>query len=57
MGLSSRIARHPATSTLRNPIWHGEFADPYVFKVRGQYYAYGTEAQEHPAMTHWYSPS
>src|SRR6185369_1629212 len=28
--------------TYRNPVWHGEMADPFVLKWRGVYYAYGT---------------
>lgn len=28
--------------TYRNPVWPGEFADPFVLKWQGEYYAYGT---------------
>jgi arabinan endo-1,5-alpha-L-arabinosidase len=28
--------------TYRNPVWSGEFADPFVLKWQGEYYAYGT---------------
>src|SRR6185503_1132605 len=27
---------------LRNPVYDGYFADPFVLKTRGMYYAYGT---------------
>jgi arabinan endo-1,5-alpha-L-arabinosidase len=28
--------------TYRNPVWEGYFADPFVLKWQGEYYAYGT---------------
>ena len=28
--------------TYRNPVWHGELADPFVLRWQGVYYAYGT---------------
>ncbi len=28
--------------TYQNPVWHGYFADPFVLKWQGTYYAYGT---------------
>lgn len=28
--------------TYRNPVWPGYFADPFVLRTRGEYYAYGT---------------
>ena len=31
-----------------NPFWPGNFPDPFVLKVRGRYYAYGTEGEMHP---------
>ncbi|RIK42379.1 MAG: glycoside hydrolase [Chloroflexi bacterium] len=33
----------------RNPVWPSEFADPFVLKWRGEYYAYGTSSVLHPA--------
>jgi GH43 family beta-xylosidase len=30
------------TFTYTNPVWPGYFADPFVLKWRGEYYAYGT---------------
>lgn len=33
---------------LHNPFWSGNFPDPFVLKVRGRYYAYGTEGEMHP---------
>jgi beta-xylosidase len=30
------------TITYRNPVYPGEFADPFVLRTRGAYYAYGT---------------
>lgn len=29
-------------TTYQNPVWPGYFADPFVFRARGRYYAYGT---------------
>ncbi len=31
-----------------NPVWPGGFADPFVLKVRGRYYAYATAAVDRP---------
>lgn len=31
-----------ATAVYRNPVWAGYFADPFVLKTQGNYYAYGT---------------
>jgi hypothetical protein len=28
--------------TYTNPVWHGYFADPFVLRHEGVYYAYGT---------------
>ena len=33
---------HRATLTYTNPVWPGYFADPFVLKWRGEYFAYGT---------------
>jgi len=33
--------------TYRNPVWHGELADPFVLKWQGVYYAYGTSSFTH----------
>lgn len=30
--------------TYENPVWDGDFADPFVIKTNGVYYAYGTSA-------------
>ncbi|GCE28197.1 hypothetical protein KDA_36810 [Dictyobacter alpinus] len=35
-------------ATWSNPFWHQGFADPFVLKVRGRYYAYATENIAHP---------
>src|SRR5947209_2830603 len=35
------IAKKPATFC--NPFWPENFPDPFVLKVRGRYYAYGSE--------------
>jgi beta-xylosidase len=35
------------TETLYQPVWPGEFADPFVLKVQGDYYAYGTSGLIH----------
>lgn len=32
----------------RNPFWSGGFADPFLLKVRGRYYAYATENERDP---------
>ncbi|MDB5073832.1 MAG: glycoside hydrolase, partial [Chloroflexi bacterium] len=37
-----------SAATFCNPFWRGSFPDPFVLKVRGRYYAYGTEQQERP---------
>src|SRR5256885_15258350 len=34
--------------TFSNPFWSGNFPDPFLLKVRGRYYAYGTEGEMHP---------
>lgn len=34
--------------SFHNPFWPHSFADPFVLKTRGRYYAYGTEDAEHP---------
>ncbi|GHO88113.1 family 43 glycosylhydrolase [Dictyobacter formicarum] len=39
-----------------NPFWHKGFADPFVLKVRGRYYAYATETEAHPAEQSWVFP-
>ncbi len=31
-----------APKTYSNPVWHGYFADPFVLRHNGIYYAYGT---------------
>ncbi|GCE06618.1 glycoside hydrolase family 43 protein [Dictyobacter aurantiacus] len=36
-------------AALCNPFWSKGFADPFVLKVRGRYYAYATESEAHPA--------
>ncbi len=36
--------------TFRNPFWSKNFPDPFVLKVRGRYYAYGTEGVRTPAQ-------
>jgi len=33
----------------QNPVWPGEFADPFVLKWQGEYYAYGTSSLTHAA--------
>lgn len=35
--------------TFRNPFWSENFPDPFVLKVRGRYFAYGTEGEMHPS--------
>jgi beta-xylosidase len=30
------------SKTYQNPVWPGEFADPFVLRFHGEYYAYGT---------------
>ncbi len=35
-------------ATFSNPFWSKNFPDPFVLKVRGRYYAYGTETEEIP---------
>lgn len=37
-----------SAATYRNPFWQGCFPDPFVLKVRGRYYAYGTEQRDRP---------
>ncbi len=32
----------PQTPAYRNPVWPGYFADPFVLRVGGEYFAYGT---------------
>src|SRR5947209_18914075 len=39
-------AKEPATFC--NPFWPENFPDPYVLKVRGRYYAYGTGREKYP---------
>ncbi len=34
---------------MHNPFWLHPFADPFLLKVRGRYYAYATEPEAHPA--------
>src|SRR5947209_844178 len=34
--------------TFCNPFWSGNFPDPFILKVRGHYYAYGTEGEKRP---------
>jgi GH43 family beta-xylosidase len=36
--------------TRRNPFWSESFADPFLLKARGRYYAYATEPEEYPAV-------
>jgi beta-xylosidase len=36
----------------RNPVWPGEFADPFVLKWQGEYYAYGTSSFTHDSLQH-----
>jgi len=38
-----------STSTYCNPVWPGTFADPFVLKTRGRYYAYATADVDRPA--------
>jgi len=38
----------PGQTTYRNPFWPRGFADPFVLKVRGHYYAYATEDRDGP---------
>ena len=38
----------PHPPTIRNPFWHGDFADPFLLKVRGMYYAFATEPADRP---------
>jgi beta-xylosidase len=51
-----------AQLTYTNPVWHGYFADPFVLRTRGGYYAYGTgpavNGREFPVLfspdlVHW----
>ncbi|GAC1430146.1 MAG: hypothetical protein NVSMB54_23080 [Ktedonobacteraceae bacterium] len=35
-------------ATYSNPFWSRNFPDPFVFKVRGRYYAYATDSEEKP---------
>jgi GH43 family beta-xylosidase len=39
----------PHPPALQNPFWHGDFADPFLLKVRGMYYAFATEPADRPA--------
>src|SRR5918911_247594 len=43
-----RMAANNLT-TYCNPFWNGSLPDPFVLKVRGRYYAYGTEPERYPA--------
>ena len=37
------------TLTYKNPVWPGYFADPFVLRWRGEYFAYGTGETREPA--------
>lgn len=42
--------------TYVNPIWSHGFADPFVLKVRGRYFAYATDNETHPVPGSWVFP-
>ena len=42
--------------TYQNPVWPGEFADPFVLKWQGEYYAYGTSSITHTATPDYRFP-
>lgn len=53
-GGSSRMGTHAVGHTYRNPVFASNFPDPFVLKVGGVYYAYGTSAGSQPweALNH-----
>ncbi len=42
------MTSHTLAKLRVNPFWPSSFADPFVLKVRGRYYAYATEHAGHP---------
>lgn len=42
--------------TYTNPLWPEGFADPFLLKVRGRYYAYATEDADQPTDGSWVFP-
>ena len=40
-----------AGRTFRNPVWRGNFPDPFVLRVRGTYYAYATNTRRQNVQT------
>ena len=60
------MSARPPTATCCNPVWQSNLPDPFVLKVHGRYYAYGTDQREHvptgdrvfpvlasPDLAHW----
>lgn len=41
------------TTTYQNPVWPGYFADPFVLRHRGVYYAYGTGPRQPEGDGRW----